>query len=56
MKEEAPKGQPRLSRSRLNELVEEALVDAYGESELATAFYTMKRMIFTFLSKRRSWE
>jgi hypothetical protein len=41
VREEAPKGQPRLSRSRLNELVEEALVDAYGESEQATAFYTM---------------
>jgi hypothetical protein len=40
-KKEAPKGQPRLSKSRLKELVEEALVDAYGESEQATAFYTM---------------
>jgi hypothetical protein len=30
-----------LSKSRLNELIEEALVDAYGESEQATAFYTM---------------
>ena len=30
-----------LSRARLDELVEEALVDAYGESEQATAFYTM---------------
>jgi hypothetical protein len=32
---------PRLSKARLNELVEEALVDAYGESEQATGFYTM---------------
>ena len=30
-----------LSRERLNALVEEALVDAYGESEQATGFYTM---------------
>jgi hypothetical protein len=30
-----------LSKARLDELVEEALVDAYGESEQATAFYTM---------------
>ena len=32
---------PQLSRARLDELVEEALVDAYGESEQATGFYTM---------------
>src|SRR5215475_7226415 len=32
---------PRLSKARLDELVEEALVDAYGESEQATGFYTM---------------
>jgi|SRR5471030_582992 hypothetical protein len=30
-----------LSRVRLDELVEEALVDANGESEQATGFYTM---------------
>jgi hypothetical protein len=30
-----------LSKARLDELVEEALVDAYGDSEQATAFYTM---------------
>jgi hypothetical protein len=30
-----------LSKARLDELVEEALVDAYGESEQATGFYTM---------------
>jgi hypothetical protein len=41
MKKKTPPGQPRLGKSRLNELVEEALVDAYGESEQATAFYTM---------------
>ena len=33
--------QIRLSRARLDELVEEALVDAYGESEQVTGFYTM---------------
>jgi len=31
----------RLSKARLDELVEEALVDAYGESEQMTGFYTM---------------
>lgn len=35
-------GRPlRLSKGRLDELVEEALVDAYGESEQVTGFYTM---------------
>lgn len=31
----------RLSKAQLDELVEEALVDAYGESEQVTGFYTM---------------
>ncbi len=31
----------RLSKARLDELVEEALVDAYGESEEVTGFYTI---------------
>ncbi len=35
------KREPRLSKVRLDELVEEALVDAYGESEQAAGFYTM---------------
>jgi len=30
-----------LSKARLHELIEEALVDAYGESEQVTGFYTM---------------
>jgi hypothetical protein len=30
-----------LSKTRLDELVEEALVDAYGESEHVTGFYTI---------------
>ena len=35
-------GQPlRLSKARLDELVGEALVDAYGKSEQVTGFYTM---------------
>jgi len=35
-------GQPaRLSKARLDELVQEALTDAYGESEEVTGFYTM---------------
>jgi hypothetical protein len=33
--------QLRLSKVRLDKLVEEALVDAYGESEQVTGFYTM---------------
>jgi len=33
--------QLRLTKARLDDLVEEALVDAYGESEQVTAFYTM---------------
>jgi hypothetical protein len=33
--------QLRLSKARLDDLVEEALVDAYGESEQAIGFYTM---------------
>ena len=32
---------PRSARAQLDELVEEALVDAYGDSEQATSFYTM---------------
>ena len=31
-----------MSKARLDELVEEALVDAYGESEQAAGFYTMR--------------
>ena len=30
-----------MGKARLDELVEEALVDAYGESEQVTSFYTM---------------
>ena len=40
-REDAGGQQPRLSKARLDELVEEALVDAYGESEQVTGFYTM---------------
>ncbi len=36
-----PAKNPRLSKARLDELIEEALVDAYGESEQVTGFYTM---------------
>lgn len=34
-------GPVRLSRARLDELVEEAIVDCYNESEQATGLYTM---------------
>jgi hypothetical protein len=37
----APKRTPGLSKKRLEELVEEATVDAHDESEQATGFYTM---------------
>jgi hypothetical protein len=33
--------QPRLSKSELDRLVEEAVVDCYNESEQATGLYTM---------------
>jgi hypothetical protein len=33
--------QLQLSKARLDELVEDALTDAYGESEQVTGFYTM---------------
>jgi hypothetical protein len=32
---------PRVSRKRLDEMVEEAIVDAYGESEQAVGFFTV---------------
>ena len=37
----APGKRHGLTKSQLDELVEDALTDAYGESEQATAFYTM---------------
>jgi hypothetical protein len=36
-----PAKEVRLSKTRLDELLEKALVDAYGESEQVTGFYTM---------------
>ena len=39
-KDTSAKG-PGLSKARLDELIEEALVDAYGDSEQVTGFYTM---------------
>jgi hypothetical protein len=40
-REHAAGQQPCLSKQRLDELVEEALVDAYSEPEQVTGFYTM---------------
>ena len=37
----APKGTPGLSKDRLDELVEEAITDAYGDEEQVGGFYTM---------------
>jgi hypothetical protein len=34
-------GRPRISKARLAEMLEEATVDAYGESERTTGWYTM---------------
>lgn len=39
-KQSARKGQG-LARARLNQMIEEATVDAYGESEQVTGFYTL---------------
>ena len=36
-----PKAHSRLSAAKLDRLIDEALVDAYGEEEQQTAFYTM---------------
>jgi hypothetical protein len=35
------RGHPRISKARLDRLVEEAIVDCYTESEQATGLYTM---------------
>jgi Calcium binding len=37
----SPVNLPRLSKQRLEELVEEATIDAYNESEQASGFFTM---------------
>ena len=41
MKKSALTKQLQLSKARLDDLIDEALTDAYGESEQATGFYTM---------------
>jgi hypothetical protein len=41
MKRSALPKQLQLSKARLEELVDDALTDAYGESEQVTGFYTM---------------
>lgn len=40
-KREGKRGPTRLSKARLDQLVEEAIVDCHDESEQATALYTM---------------
>ena len=40
-RKQSPPNLPRLSKQRLEELVEEAIVDAYGESEQVSGFFTM---------------
>ena len=42
LKQKNSKGsQPKLPKQRLEELVEEAIVDAYNEAEQACGFFTM---------------
>jgi hypothetical protein len=41
MKTKKQKDGQRLSKAKLNEMIEEAIVDAYGESEQMTGFFTM---------------
>jgi hypothetical protein len=41
MKKSALPKRLQLSKARLDDLIDEALTDAYGESEQATGFYTM---------------
>ena len=36
-----PNRRPRISKARLAEMIEEATVDAYGEVELVTGWFTM---------------
>lgn len=40
-KSPGPRTPNRLSKARLDEMIEEATVDAYGESERATGWFTM---------------
>ncbi len=40
-KRKAKRGHTRLSKARLDRLVEEAIVDCYNESEQVTGLYTM---------------
>jgi len=40
-RKQSPSNPPRLSKQRLEELVEEAIIDAYNESEQASGFFTM---------------
>src|SRR2546422_9078651 len=40
-KRKAKRGRARLSKARLDRLVEEAIVDCYNESEQVTGLYTM---------------
>jgi Calcium binding len=41
LKDESGTNLPSLSKARLKELIEEAIVDAYGEEEQAGGFFTM---------------
>ena len=54
MKESALPKQLQLSKARLDELIDEALTDAYGESEQVTGFYTMLENDLHLPSRRKS--
>lgn len=43
----------RLSKVRLAKMIEEATVDAYGEAEQATGWFTMLEQYLSFLSRPR---
>ena len=44
-----------LSQADLGELVEEAIVDAYGEDEQLSGFYTMIEETWPFRSRQGFW-
>jgi hypothetical protein len=44
-----------LSKAELDELVEQAIVDAYGEDEQVAGFYTMIEEIWSSHSRQWSW-
>jgi hypothetical protein len=52
-----PRPSKALSKAKLDEMIEEAIVDAYGESEQTLGFYTMleDNLAVPFERRSRSW-